>query len=69
MVCLVLMSIEKGILCDLTGKGWIYQCFDGIVFLEHHWYIICIKIVWYCTIQIKWVSFLQNCRLQLQWVV
>jgi len=41
MCDLGLMSIESSILCNLTGKGWIYQCFDGIVFFEHHWYMIC----------------------------
>jgi len=29
-------------LCNLTGKGWIYLCFDGIVFFEHQWYMTCI---------------------------
>ena len=29
--------------CNLTGKGWVYWCFNGIVFFQHKWYMTCIK--------------------------
>jgi len=30
-------------LSHLTRKGWIYLCFDKIVFFEHKCYMTCIK--------------------------
>ena len=39
-----LMSIERDILCALTGKGCLYWCFDGIAFLwNSRRYMIWIK--------------------------
>jgi len=36
--------MRKGaFLTNLTGKGWIYYCFDGIVYCEHKWCMACIK--------------------------
>jgi len=36
-LALVSTPIKKGILCNLTGKDWIYSCLDGIAFFEDNW--------------------------------
>jgi len=42
-LCGVDLMRKGAFLCNLTGKGWTYYCFDGIVIFEHKWHMICIE--------------------------
>jgi len=54
--------MKGAFLRNLTGKGWICQCFDGIVFFEHKLYVTCIN-------KLNVFLLKRSCGLQLQYNV